>query len=47
MDFTEAPTWLQERIMESIADRLGEEFDEDNELHMELAQEAMANGWAE
>ena len=47
MDFTEAPEWLQERIKQSIEDELGESFDEANDLHMELAQDAMADGWGE
>jgi hypothetical protein len=46
MDFTEAPSWIQEAIMESIADKLGVEFDEGNPHHMELAQEAMCDDWS-
>lgn len=45
MDFTEAPGWLQEKIKESIEDNLGVPFDEDNDYHMELAQEAMEDNW--
>lgn len=45
MDFTEAPIWIHEQIMESIADRLGVEFDEGNSHHMDLAQEAMCDGF--
>lgn len=45
MDFTEAPEWLQEKIKESIEDNLGEPFDEDNEQHMNIAQELIENNW--
>lgn len=46
MDFTEAPFKIQEKIMASIAEDLGVEFDEDNSHHMELAQEAMEDDWS-
>jgi len=43
MDFTEAPELVQDSIIESIEEKLGVEFDWDNDYHMELAQEAMAD----
>lgn len=45
MDFTEAPEYIQERIKQSIEETLGVEFDEANDLHMTMAQEAMADDW--
>jgi hypothetical protein len=46
MDFTEAPEYIKESIMQSIEDKLGVEFDEANDYHMELAQEAMCDDWS-
>jgi hypothetical protein len=46
MDFTEAPIWVQEKIMRSIEEDLGEEFDESNPKHMDMAQELMADDWS-
>jgi len=46
MDFTEAPIWIQEKIISAIEDDLDVEFDESNSHHMELAQEMMADDWS-
>jgi hypothetical protein len=46
MDFTEAPIWIQERIIEAIEEDLGDVFDEGNSKHMELAQAMMCDDWS-
>lgn len=41
MDFTEAPGWYQDKIIEHLEEMHEIEFDWDNAKHLELAQEAM------
>lgn len=43
MDFTEAPEHYQDMIIEIIEDETGEVFDWDNQKHMDMAQEHMAD----